>query len=316
MTQPLGDGSGRIVVDGLRKTYGRKAAVDNLSFTADPGMVTGLLGATGAGKTTTLRMLLGLCRPDAGTATINGVAFAELRHPARVVGASLDSQRFHTQRTARQHLLACAAAIGLPDARVERVLTLVGLAGAAGERTRRFSPGMRRRLALATALLGDPPVLVLDEPARGLEPDGCRWLGSLLRTVAQDGRTVLVTGAQLGPLEQTMDVVTVLRAGAAVFTGPPEALAAGRGSRTLVACADPHALGLALVAHGVTDVARVPDGRLAVAADPRDVARIAVAAGVPVSGMAAETGDLQQTFLTLIGGPPPALPQPPPWTPR
>lgn len=306
------DGSGRIIIDGLCKRFGAATAVDGLTFTAQPAMLTGLLGPTGAGKTSTLRILLGVGRPDGGSATVDGVRFAELRHPARVVGAVLGGQGFHPGRTARQHLRAYAAAIDVPDARAEEVLALVGLTGAASERTRRFSPGMRRRLALATALLGDPQVLVLDEPAEGLDPDGIRWMSTLLRELARDGRTVLMSGHQLGVLEQAMDAVVIIRAGAAVFAGPPEDLRAGRAARVLVACADAYALAHALVAFGLTDVAWVPDGRLAVgAADSQQIARIGRSAGIAVYGMTEEVADLQRAFLALTAGPPPDAAGPP-----
>ncbi|HYH31751.1 MAG TPA: ATP-binding cassette domain-containing protein, partial [Pseudonocardia sp.] len=180
----MDDRSSRVTVRELSKRFGGVHAVDGLSFTVEPGAVTGFLGPNGSGKTTTLRMILGLVAPSAGEARINGVPFGELTEPARVVGAVLEAQGFHPARTARAHLLACAAAIGVPDDAVEHALGTVGL-GDAGERAvGGYSLGMRQRLALAVALLGDPQVLVLDEPGNGLDPEGIAWLRAFLRAFA------------------------------------------------------------------------------------------------------------------------------------
>ena len=183
------DGSGRILVQNLSKNFGPVNAVRDLSFAVEPGVVTGFLGPNGSGKTTTLRMALGLVSPSAGAVTINGVPFRQLRNPATVVGAVLEAQSFHPTRTARNHLRCYAAAMNLPDEQADRVLELVGLTSAAQRKAGTFSLGMRQRLALATALLGDPQVLILDEPANGLDPEGIAWLRSFLRSFAASGRT-------------------------------------------------------------------------------------------------------------------------------
>src|SRR6185369_327869 len=191
--EPVADQPGRIVVAGLSKTFGAVHAVDNLSFTVEPGSVTGFLGPNGAGKTTTLRMLLGLVTPTSGTATIGGVPYGHIPHPMQTVGAVLEASSFHPGRTARNHLRVYAAASGIPDRRADEVLAQVGLNDAANRKVRTFSLGMRQRLGLAFALLGNPRVLLLDEPANGLDPEGIRWLRGFQRALADEGRTVLVS---------------------------------------------------------------------------------------------------------------------------
>jgi ABC-2 type transport system ATP-binding protein len=208
-----------IRVTGLTKRFGELTAVRDLTFTVPPG-VTGFLGPNGAGKTTTLRMLLGLVRPTAGTAEIGGRRYADLRHPRRLVGALLDSTGFHPGRTARQHLLISAAASGLAAGRVPEVLDQVRLTDAAGRRIGGYSLGMRQRLGLATALLGDPEVLVLDEPGNGLDPAGTAWLRELLRSLADQGRTVVVSSHLLAEVAQIADQVVIVSDGALRHAGP------------------------------------------------------------------------------------------------
>jgi ABC-2 type transport system ATP-binding protein len=208
-----------VFVNGLTKRFGGVTAVRDLTFTVPPG-VTGFLGPNGAGKTTTLRMLLDLVRPTTGTATIGGRRYADLPHPRRVVGALLDSTGFHPGRSARQHLLVAAAAAGLPKARVDAVLDEVGLTADAGRRVRGYSLGMRQRLGLAAALLGDPEVLVLDEPGNGLDPAGLAWLRGLLHDLGADGRTVLVSSHVLAEVTQTVERVVIVNDGALGYTGP------------------------------------------------------------------------------------------------
>jgi ABC-2 type transport system ATP-binding protein len=198
-------GGGRIEVSGLTKHFGPVRAVHNLSFAVEPGSVTGFLGPNGAGKTTTLRMLLGLVRPNAGTALINGVPFERLGNPGRVVGAVLEATSFHPTRKAGDHLRVYAHAMGVPQQRVDQLLGLVGLQLAADRKAGGYSLGMKQRLALATALLGDPQVLVLDEPANGLDPEGIAWLRNFLRNFAYSGRTVLISSHILAEVEQTVD---------------------------------------------------------------------------------------------------------------
>ena len=198
----------------LTKRYGPVLAVDDLSFEAGPGRVTGFLGPNGSGKTSTLRILLGLATPTAGTATIDGLPYHRLPDPVRQVGAALDSSTFHPGRSAAQHLRIITTATGLPRRRVDEVLALTGLSDVAGRAVGRFSLGMRQRLSLAAALLGDPGVLIFDEPLNGLDPDGIRWLRGLLRSLAGEGRTVFLSSHLLTEVAQTVDDVIVLSAAA------------------------------------------------------------------------------------------------------
>jgi ABC-2 type transport system ATP-binding protein len=208
-----------VEVRGLTKTFGRVTAVRGMSFTAPAGKVTGFLGPNGSGKTTTLRIVLGLVRPDGGAALIGGVPYRRLARPRRTVGALLEASGFHPGRRARDHLLVLADAAGIPSTRVDEVLGQVGLAAAADRRVREFSLGMRQRLGLAGALLGDPQVLLLDEPANGLDPAGIAWLRGLLRSLADDGRTVIVASHVLSEIAQTADHVVIVSAGQVRFAG-------------------------------------------------------------------------------------------------
>jgi ABC-2 type transport system ATP-binding protein len=207
-------------------------AVEDVSFTVSYGRITGFLGPNGAGKTTTLRMVLGLIRPDAGTATIAGKPYAKLASPARTAGALLDAAA-HPGRTGRDHLRVLAAAAGLPQNQADQLLDRVGLAHAARQRAGRYSLGMRQRLALATALLGDPDILILDEPANGLDPQGIRWLRDLLRTLGADGRAVLVSSHILAEAAQTVDDIVVISRGRTVAQAPLPDLLATRPGATL-----------------------------------------------------------------------------------
>jgi ABC-2 type transport system ATP-binding protein len=213
---------------GLTKQFGSVRAVDDLSFSVERGSVTGFLGPNGAGKTTTLRMLLGLVAPDAGTATISGRAYRDLTDPAHQVGVVLEASGFHPGRTARSHLRVQALAARAAPSRVDEVLDLVQLTGAAGRRVGGFSLGMRQRLGLATALLADPQILILDEPANGLDPEGVRWLRDLLRGFAAGGGTVLVSSHMLAEAAQTVDSVVIIDHGRLVTQSPLAALTAGR----------------------------------------------------------------------------------------
>jgi len=219
-----------IEVRGLTKRFGPVLAVDRLSFTVEPGAVVGFLGRNGAGKTTTLRMLLGLVRPDAGTATINGRAYRDLPEPLHQVGAVLEASSFQPGRTARSHLRVQALAARVDPSRIDEVLDLVELRGAAGRRVGGFSLGMRQRLGLATALLTEPELLILDEPADGLDPDGVHWLRDLLRGLAADGATVLVSSHILAEVAQTADSIVILDHGRLVAQSPLADLTAGAGN--------------------------------------------------------------------------------------
>src|SRR3954453_12191605 len=227
-----------IEVAGLTKRFGPVLAVDDLSFTADEGRVVGFLGPNGAGKTTTLRMLLGLVNPTAGRATINGADYVELADPVHTVGAVLDGGMLHPGRSGRNHLRALAQAGGLARARVEELLELVGLKDAADRRAGGYSLGMRQRLGLAAALLGDPSVLVLDEPANGLDPQGIRWLRDFLRRLASEGRAVLVSSHVLAEISQIADEVIVINNGRSVAQAPLAELIARGGGGMRVAGPD------------------------------------------------------------------------------
>ena len=238
MARPAGAAAGRppvtsasaIQVAGLRKKFGRVDAVEDVSFTAAYGRITGFLGPNGAGKTTTLRMLLGLIRPDAGTAAIAGQPYPELASPAQTVGALLDAAA-HPGRSGRDHLRVLAAAAGIPQARVGRLLAMVGLQHAARQRAGGYSLGMRQRLGLATALLGNPVVMVLDEPANGLDPQGIRWLRDLLRSLAAEGRAVLISSHILAEVAQTADDVVIIHRGRTIAQAPlPDLLATRPGA--------------------------------------------------------------------------------------
>ncbi|MDP9844184.1 ABC transporter ATP-binding protein [Streptosporangium lutulentum] len=204
----------------LSKSFGDVHAVDDLSFTAGPGAITAFLGPNGAGKTTTLRMILGLVTPTTGTATVGGAPYRDLDRPITMVGAVLEATAFHPGLTAHAHLEAIRVAAGLDPSRVAHVLDQVDLTGAAHRKVHGFSLGMRQRLALATALLGDPGILVLDEPANGLDPAGMRWLRGFLRAYAHQGRTVLVSTHVLSEIQQITDQVIIISAGRLLFAGP------------------------------------------------------------------------------------------------
>jgi ABC-2 type transport system ATP-binding protein len=202
-----------IEVRGLRKCYGRAVAVDDLSFTVRPGRVTGFVGPNGAGKSTTMRVILGLDAPDAGQALVGGRRYRTLRRPLRAVGSLLDAAALQPGRRARDHLLWQAHSNGIPAGRVDEVLDLVGLASAARRRAGGFSLGMRQRLGIAGALLGDPPILLFDEPVNGLDPEGIRWIRGLLRTLASEGRAVLVSSHLMSELQDTADHLIVIGRG-------------------------------------------------------------------------------------------------------
>jgi ABC-2 type transport system ATP-binding protein len=270
-------------------------ALDDLSFSVRPGVVTGFLGPNGAGKTTTLRCLLGLVSPTAGTVTIDGRAYRDLHDPLRTVGAALEAASFHPGRSARAHLEVMALAGGLPTARVGEVLTLVGMTEFADRRVGGYSLGMRQRLALAQALLGDPPVLVLDEPANGLDPAGIAWLRHFLRALAGEGRTVVISSHVLSEVQQTVDDVVVIARGRLVRQGALADLEGGPAA-VLVRTPTPTLLRDALASYAVTEV----DGRLRVEGGTTDeVGHLAHAAGVELHELTAEASDLEKVFLRM-----------------
>ncbi|MBP0452795.1 ABC transporter ATP-binding protein [Kitasatospora sp. RG8] len=235
-----------IEVNELTKTYGGRTAVDDLSFTVRPGQVTGFLGPNGAGKTTTLRLILGLDAPTAGTATVGGVPFRSHRRGLRHVGALLDAGHVHGGRTAEAHLAALARSNGIARSRVAEVLAEVGLAEAARRRIGGFSLGMKQRLGIATALLGDPPVLLFDEPVNGMDPEGVLWVRRLFRRLVAEGRTVFLSSHLMAEMEQTADQLVVIGQGRLVAAEPVRAFAA-RGTRLEVVVGTPQAAELTVL---------------------------------------------------------------------
>jgi ABC-2 type transport system ATP-binding protein len=286
-----------IELNGLTKSFGAVLAVDEVSAIALPGQVTALLGPNGAGKTTTLRMLLGLVAPDRGTATFGGRRYDELPDPVRQVGAVLEACGYHPGRTALDHLRVLATASGLPHDAPQRVLAETGLAADGRRRVGQFSLGMRQRLGLAAAMLGDPAVLVLDEPTNGLDPPGVRWLRGYVRRLADEGRTVLLSSHALSEVELTADHVLVLAHGRLLRSSTLAALRAEAGVGSRVRTPDPGRLGAALDAAGHTY--RPTDDGLAVDAKPEQVGELAAQHGVVLHGLEG-TADLEQAFFRLI----------------
>jgi ABC-2 type transport system ATP-binding protein len=291
-----------ISVQGLTKRFGDVLAVDQLDFRVDPGTVVGFLGPNGAGKTTTLRMLLGLVTPTAGTATIAGRPYRELPDPARRVGAVLEASGFHPGRSARDHLRVLATAAGLDPRRVGEVLEQTGLAATGRRRVGGFSLGMRQRLGLAAALLGDPEVLILDEPANGLDPEGVHWLRGLVRGLADQGRTVLVSSHVLAEVAQTVDQVVIIDRGRLVAQSTLAALTAGPDRTVRVRTPQPEALRDLLVARGASVTLDGPGQLVVGGATTEQVGQAAAAGGVVLHEMRFERSNLEDVFLELTGG--------------
>jgi ABC-2 type transport system ATP-binding protein len=306
--QPSVDG--RIVATGLTKVFGDIKAVDGLSFTVEPGSVTGFLGPNGAGKTTTLRMILGLAAPTSGTGTISGVSYAQLPFPGRTVGAVLEATSFHPGRSARNHLRVFCAAAGLPDRRADEVLPLVGLDQSAKYPVRGFSLGMRQRLGLATALLGDPRVLLLDEPANGLDPEGIVWLRGLLRHFADaEGRTILISSHVLSEVELTVDRVVIIARGRLIHEGRLADLE-GASAGVIVRTPTLDLLQAALAPLNVKVTPRSDGSVAVVGAALEAVGHAAWEAHVEVHELRAGSTSLEETFLRLTADPD-APPRPP-----
>jgi ABC-2 type transport system ATP-binding protein len=285
----------------LSKAYGKVCAVDNLTFTAQPGRVTGFLGLNGSGKTTTLRMLLGLTRPTSGQALINGTPFARLTHPVRQVGAVLEQGISHPGQSGRAHLITQAILAGTDRARVDTLLEQVGLTEAAHRRTGGYSLGMRQRLAVATALLGEPQVLILDEPANGLDPEGIAWLRELLRDHAHAGGTVLISSHLLAELAQLIDDVVIIADGRLRDAMPLADLYGLATRRLFVRGRDPQKLVPAFEAAGAKVLG--DDDTLEVdGLSPEEAGEIAFAEGVPIYELTVDTPNLEQIFLDLAAG--------------
>jgi ABC-2 type transport system ATP-binding protein len=293
----------RLEVNGLSKHFGPVQAVSELSFTVEPGSVTGFLGPNGAGKTTTLRMVLGLMNPDAGTATFDGTPYAALPTPLRTVGAVLETA-FHPARSGRNHLRVYCRAAGIPMSRADEVLVQVGLADAGDRRAGGYSLGMRQRLALATALLGDPAVLVLDEPANGLDPEGIQWLrGFLVHLAHEQGRTILVSTHLLSEIEQTVDRVVIVGAGRLVREGSMEQLRSGADGAGSVLVRGPEMARLAEVLSAAGSSVSQEDGALTVTGStPADVGHRAFAAGIELHELRPHTSGLEEIYFQLTSG--------------
>lgn len=286
---------------GVTKRFGAVAAVSGLSARVEPGVVTGFLGPNGAGKTTSLRILLGLVGATSGTATIGGVPYARLEHPLQSVGAVLEASSFHPGRSAFNHLKIYAQAAGLPLRRVEETLGLVGLADVGGRKVGGFSLGMRQRLGLAYALLGDPGVLVLDEPTNGLDPEGIKWMRGFLRRLAHEGRTVFISSHLLAEVQQTVDSVLIIAQGRLVYQGALENLADASEFATVVDAPDRSRLTAALSDAGLTfDVLR--SGLTVRGADAAAVGAVAASAGVALSSLQRKGPALEEVFLDLVSG--------------
>lgn len=290
----------RIEIAGLSKTFGSFTAVDDLSFTVEPGRITGFLGPNGAGKTTTLRMLLGLIRATSGTATIGGQRYADLTHPLGTVGSALEATGFHPGRSGRNHLRILAAASGIPTSRVDEMLELTGIPAAADQRAGGYSMGMRQRLGLAAAMLGDPRVLILDEPANGLDPEGIRWLRGFLRELAREGRTILISSHMLSEVQQTIDDLVIINNGRLVTQGQVSELTGGGGS--LVRTSDADRLAGALRIADVTSTVEADGTLIADTNDLRLVGDVALRAGLPIWELTEKRSDLEELYFSLTEG--------------
>ena len=289
-----------ITLSGLTKRYGARTAVDDLSFTVAPGRVTGFVGPNGAGKSTTMRMMVGLTRPDAGEVRYDGVRYTDLQHPARLVGAVLDARCMHPGRTARNHLRSMAAMSGIPADRVEQVLADVGLESAVDQRAGGFSLGMRQRLALAGALLGDPQVLLLDEPSNGLDPDGIRWLRNHLSDFAERGGTVFVSSHLIGELSLFADDLVVVGAGKLLAAETVEAITARQAVTVVVETPQPADLVRVLAAHDVT-VEAAGDRLVVRGTTKAAVSQLAFEHGIRLVELSESSQSLEDSLLDMTG---------------
>lgn len=304
----------QLEINNLTKTFGHVRAVDNLSFTVSPGRVTGFLGPNGAGKTTTLRVLLGLVKADSGTALIDGRPYRSIPRPAATAGAALEAANFHPGRTGRDHLRVFAPQVGASEARVKEVLAIVGLSAAAKRRVGEYSLGMKQRLALATTLLPNPPVLILDEPANGLDPEGIAWLRSFLRTLASEGRTVLISSHMLSEVKQTVDDVVIISHGKLAHASSLEGLTALTRPRVRVVSPDRQKLhDLVTQNHWITAPSEPVPARAIEDAPPaalelfdltaEQVGAAAFAAGIQLHELTRIDAELEQVFLNLVRPP-------------
>jgi ABC-2 type transport system ATP-binding protein len=288
-----------IEVKDLTKRYRKATAVAGLTFQVRTGSITGFLGPNGAGKTTTLRILLGLVHPTSGEATVDGHAYRNLPDPIRRVGAVLEATNFHPKRSGRNHLRMQAVAAGISDTRVDELLSLVGLESVAGRRVGAYSLGMRQRLSVAGALLGDPDLLVLDEPANGLDPEGIRWLREFLVGFARQGRTVFISSHVLAEMEQLADEVVIVHHGKLVAQEPVDELRKRAVGATRARSPQADRLAAALARAGLE--ASLDDDRLTTSAPPERVGEIAAAEGVVLYELTRESASLEDVFLELTG---------------
>jgi len=298
-TRALDDGNDIITVDRLTKSFGSVTAVDDLSFTLKHGTITGFLGPNGAGKTTTLRMLLGLTRPTRGTALLFGRHYVEIANPATRVGAVLEATDFHPGRSGREHLLMLACAAKLPARRVDEVLETVSLTKAAKRRVGGYSMGMRQRLGLAGALLGDPELLILDEPANGLDPEGVHWLREFLRGFAAAGRTVFVSSHVLAEVAQTVDDVVIIDHGQLVTVAPLADLLARSATGVHVIAPEAGRLHDALREHEIDSRLLDSHELIATGVMPAEIGEIAGATGVVLHELSPQASSLEDIFLEL-----------------
>ena len=289
-----------IEATGLSKRYGGTVAVDDLSFRVPPGQVTGFLGPNGAGKSTTMRLILGLDAPDAGMVTVNGRPYASYRRPLLEAGALLEAKAFHGGRSAYNHLLCLALSNGISRARVEEVLELVGLAGVARRRAGGFSLGMAQRLGIAAALLGDPPVLMLDEPVNGLDPEGVAWVRTLLRSLAAEGRTVLLSSHLMSEMAVTADRLIIIGRGRLIAqTTVEDFLSTGSGGFVRVRSPQASALAALLTAQGAT-VTRHAEQALAITGATSDaIGELAKANGLTLTELSAHQATLEERYMEL-----------------
>lgn len=291
-----------ITAEGLTKRFGDKTAVDDVSFTVQPGSVTGFLGPNGAGKSTTMRMIVGLDRPTAGRTAVAGREYRKLRAPLTEVGVLLDAKAVHTGRTARNHLRAMAATHGIPASRVDEVIDLAGIGSVARKRAGKFSLGMGQRLGIASALLGDPHTLILDEPVNGLDPEGVRWVRQFVRHAASEGRTVLLSSHLMSEMAQTADHVIVMGRGKVLADAPLAELVRAWTTNT-VRVRTPRAADLVAAVGGpdVEVVSSAPDLLDIVGLPASRIGDLAAARGIPLHELTPTTGSLEDAYLALTG---------------
>jgi len=289
-----------IAIQGLTKRYGPQTVVDDLTFTVEPGQVTGFLGPNGAGKSTTMRMILGLAAPTAGSVTVGGRRYGDLPVPLTEVGALLDAGAVHGDRKAYDHLLALAAGSGLPRRRVDEVLARTGIGAAAGKRAGGFSLGMRQRLGIAAALLGDPRALIFDEPVNGLDPEGIRWIRGFMRSLAEEGRAVLVSSHLMHEMALTADRLVVIGRGRLIAdTGMGEFMRSRGAGTVLVRAADPGALAPSLTAAGAAVRAGEAGALVVSGMTGEAIGAVAARRGVALSELTPQLPSLEDAFMEL-----------------